>query len=64
MWTGGQVWNSKETMLSYFISSSKSVDCGQEAVFLFYVFFVICNLKNLDKNVDRWTSNKNSEKII
>ena len=56
--------DSKETILSYFISSSKNVDCGQATVFLFYVFFVICNLKNLDKNVDRWTSNENSEKMI
>ena len=38
------------------------MDCGQEAVFLFHVFFL--TFKILTKSVDRWTSNGNSEKIV
>ena len=52
--------NSKKTISSSFILSCQSLDFGQEAAFLFYVFFM--SFKKLAKSVDWWTSNKNYEK--
>ena len=50
-------WTSRKTSKK---TISKSVDCGQEAVFLFHVFCL--SFKTMTKSVDRWTSNYNSEK--
>ena len=54
--------NSKKTISSSFILSCQSLDFGQEAAFLFYVFFM--SFKKLAKSVDWWTSNENYEKNI
>ena len=42
------------------MSSSKSVNCVKETVFLLCVFFL--SFKIQKKSVERWTSNENSEK--
>ena len=54
--------NSKKTISSSFILSCQSLDFGQEAAFLFYVFFM--SFKKLAKSVDWWTSSENYEKNI
>ena len=55
-------WTSNENSekITSVISSSKSVNCVKEAVFLLHVFFI--SFKILKKSVERWTSNENSEK--
>ena len=51
VWTGGQVLNFlKKNQLHVHISFFKSVECGQEAIFPFHVFFLSCTLSYFFKN--------------